>query len=109
MADVIEHIEKAAALQVLESFLARGSTVIVSTPRQFFQQDLYESPEEHHVSFWTLHDFQGSDRTVLHQNVGPGVIYVVKRGRAEPIRGFGNDLLTKARRMARLARAELGL
>jgi hypothetical protein len=45
MADVIEHIEKAAALQVLESFLAR-STVIVSTPRHFFEQDLYESPDE---------------------------------------------------------------
>jgi hypothetical protein len=108
MADVIEHIEKAAARQVVEYFLAQGSTVVVSTPRHFFQQDLYESPDEHHVSFWTLGDFQGPDRSVLHQNVGSGVIYVIRRGRMEPIRGFGNDLLTRARRMARLTLTELG-
>jgi hypothetical protein len=83
--------------------------VIVSTPRHFFEQDLYESPDEHHVSFWRLHDFERSDRTVLHQNVGSGVIYEVKQGRIEPIRGFGNDLLTRARRMARMVRAEVGL
>jgi hypothetical protein len=109
MADVIEHIEKTAALRVLDSFLCRGSTMLISTPRHFFQQELYDSSDEHHVSFWTPRDFQGPDRTVLHQNVGPGVIYVVKVGRRDRIRGFGNDPLTRARRLARLTMAELSL
>jgi 2-polyprenyl-3-methyl-5-hydroxy-6-metoxy-1,4-benzoquinol methylase len=108
MADVIEHIEKIAALRVVELFLARGSTLLISTPRKFFQQELFESPDERHVSFWTVKDFQKPDRTVLYQKLGAGVIYVVKQGKMAKIRGFGNDFLAKARRLARLTLAEMG-
>ena len=72
MSDVIEHIEKTAALRVVDLFLARGSTLLISTPRKFFQQELFESPDEHHVSFWTINDFRKPDRTVFYQNVGRG-------------------------------------
>jgi GDP-mannose 4,6 dehydratase len=109
MVDVIEHIDKAPASLVLNSFLARGSTVLVATPRYFFQQELYESPDERHVSFWTLRDFYGPDRTIFHQNVGPSAIYVLKEGRMNRIPGFGNDPLTRVRRLARLTLSEFGL
>jgi hypothetical protein len=108
MADVIEHIEKIDALRVVDSFLARGSTLLISTPRKFFQQELFESPDERHVSFWTVKDFQKPDRTVLYQKVGEGVIYVVKHGKMANIRGFGNDFLAKARRLARFTFTEIG-
>jgi hypothetical protein len=108
MADVIEHIEKTAALRVVELFLARGSTLVVSTPRTFFQQELFESAHERHLSFWAIGDFRKADRTVFYQSIGPGMVYVIRSGHMAGIRGFGNDFLAKARRVARFALNEIG-
>lgn len=54
MADVIEHIEKEKALELLSRINCR---VIVSTPEHFFHTDEGLPPTEEHVSHWTLDDF----------------------------------------------------
>src|SRR5665213_248868 len=48
MADVIEHLEKKEAMLVVRHFVETGSSVVISTPRNFFQQDLFGSADEHH-------------------------------------------------------------
>lgn len=55
--DVIEHLEKPDGLRLLESITGN---VIVSTPRDFFQNpECEEYPSECHRSHWTLDDFGG--------------------------------------------------
>lgn len=108
MTDVIEHLDKPVAEGVLASFFKNGSTIVLSTPTKFLQQDLYGSPDERHRSLWGPHDFWAPNRTVYHQHAGPGTVYVMKAGPLPRIRGFGNDPVTRVRRMARLSVAELG-
>jgi SAM-dependent methyltransferase len=100
MCDVIEHIEKAPALAVVQHFLNAGSKVLISTPKEFFQQDLYGSAAEHHVSYWTKADFRADGNYVDYQTVGPGRVFLLAR---QPIniRGFGQGVLKSCRRLAR--------
>lgn len=104
MADVIEHIEKPAAKAIVKHLVDNGSIVIVATPKLFFQQHLYESGYEEHVSHWLPHDFSMVP-FVDFQNTGAGRIYVLSRNPIE-IRGFGNRLRTRLRRLARIIRDE---
>lgn len=46
MCDIIEHLQKTEACDILAHFLGLSSTIIVATPKGFFQQNLYDSPEE---------------------------------------------------------------
>jgi SAM-dependent methyltransferase len=105
MADVIEHIEKPAALAILRHFLAKGSTIVIATPKDLFHQELYDSPHEQHVSHWRTADF-GFASFVDTQNVGAGRIFLLAN-KPSYIRGFGNRLLTRIRRVARLMIAEV--
>jgi hypothetical protein len=57
MSDVIEHIEKGTARDMLRSFVASNRNVLVSTPIDFFEQEVAENPHEDHVSHWTPRDF----------------------------------------------------
>jgi len=104
MADVIEHLEKPAALEILRHLLARGSTIIVTTPRKFYRQDLFQSVHERHVSHWEPSDFAFAP-FVDYQNAGDGRVFLLAKSRS-PIRGFGRSLVTRARRVARLLLAE---
>lgn len=54
MVDVIEHIDKAAALDLLDRIRGR---VVICTPVDWFQTDEGLPPTEAHVSHWTLADF----------------------------------------------------
>jgi 2-polyprenyl-3-methyl-5-hydroxy-6-metoxy-1,4-benzoquinol methylase len=54
MNDVIEHMDKTVALNLLSKM--KGS-VIISTPQFFFEQEFENNPFEHHISHWTLSDF----------------------------------------------------
>lgn len=59
MGDVIEHMEKEAAL----AFLARvRGWVIIATPVHHFHTDEGLPPTEAHVSHWTRPDFEGTGR-----------------------------------------------
>lgn len=53
LGDVIEHMEKAAATELLDRI---PGWVVICTPVEFFAQP-HEVPTEHHVSHWTPADF----------------------------------------------------
>lgn len=105
MADVIEHIPKPDGTAIVEHFVADGSAVIISTPKTFFTQSFYDSPYESHVSYWRPADFRFAPY-LAWQTVCDGRIYLVSKT-PRPVRGFGNDPLTRARRIARTLSAEL--
>lgn len=104
MIDIIEHLEKDAAIKMLKHFLAKGSTVIVATPIDFFEQELYESVFEHHVSHWTVSDFT-KIANVDYQNFDAGRVYCISN-KGVDYRGFGNSFIKKLRRVARCFRNE---
>jgi hypothetical protein len=101
MADVIEHIAKDDGMKIVKYFVETGAYVVVSTPRDFFQQDLFESKDEHHVSFWTPRDFNWCHFD--YQNCDSGAVYLLSSSPVN-IRGFGHSLMARARRMARVAK-----
>jgi SAM-dependent methyltransferase len=106
MADIIEHLDKAVALKIVQHFVESGSIVVISTPVEFFRQDLYESDAEHHVSHWTAADFKLPGIYMERQNIYPGRVFVVAN-RPLSIRGFGRGGLKTARRIARCLANEL--
>ncbi len=106
MADVIEHLEKPAGQKILRYFLDQGSTLVVSTPARFFQQECFESPYERHVSYWAPKDFCFPGYFRDYQNVDSGRVFVLS-GRKVDIRGFGNGFIKKARRIARVLRNKI--
>jgi SAM-dependent methyltransferase len=57
-ADVIEHLERADAMDLVRQSLERSPVLIISTPREFYpQQDTNENPYERHRILWTAADF----------------------------------------------------
>lgn len=105
MIDVIEHLNKDAALKMLEHFASRKIKMIIATPEKYFHQHLYNSPYEEHISHWQLSDFR-KICFVEHQKIDGGVIYYLSPYK-NSIRGFGNSPIQKLRRLARAVRNEL--
>lgn len=99
MIDIIEHIEKEPAINLLKFLLENGSKVIVATPVKFFEQELYESEFERHVSHWTKKDFKAIANVEV-QYADAGAIYLLTKEQMN-IRGFGNSVIKKLRRIAR--------
>jgi hypothetical protein len=106
MTDVIEHLEKKTALEMIDSFISQGSLVLISTPVQFFEQELYESDAEHHVSHWTKKDFERPGIYMDRQNVFPGRIFLLSP-KPINIRGFGHGLAKSFRRLGRSVSVEM--
>lgn len=105
MVDIIEHIDKEGAVLLLKHFLHQGTKIIVATPIKFFQQVLYESEFENHVSHWSIKDFeQLGDVSV--QYLDAGAVYLLSDEKLD-IRGFGNTWIKKLRRIARTIKNEL--
>jgi hypothetical protein len=102
MIDIIEHIEKEQTIPMLRHFLEQGSNVIISTPVDFFEQHLYESVFENHVSHWTLKDFKFLGFADV-QYFDSGAVYLLSAKKID-IRGFGKGFLKKLRRIARLVK-----
>ena len=101
MADVIEHLAKADGLKIVKHFVAAGSHVLVSTPRKYFDQSIFESDAEHHLSHWTAKDFHWCNHDQQYSD--HGAIYLLS-ARPIAIRGFGSRPLVRARRLARAVR-----
>lgn len=106
MTDVIEHLEKKMALEMVDHFVGRGSLMLISTPVEYFQQDLYESEAEHHISHWTKKDFERPGIYVDRQNVFPGRIFLLSP-KPIAIRGFGHGLAKSVRRLGRSLTMEM--
>ncbi len=105
MIDIIEHINKEDALVILNYFLEKGSAIIIATPIKYFQQELYESKYENHVSHWTKKDFKKLGYLDC-QYFDAGAVYLLTKSKLD-IRGFGNSLMKKIRRIARALKNEL--
>jgi hypothetical protein len=74
MSDVIEHLEKAPAMALLRTLVKTNRAVIVSTPAEFFEQEIAGNTHEHHVSHWTMADF---DEFVFDFEIAGGAALVV--------------------------------
>ena len=105
MVDVIEHLDKEKAIAMLKYFLSKNSIILIATPVYFFKQELYQSEFEHHISHWKPGDFKNLGY-VDHQYLDGGAIYLLSKEKMD-IRGFGNSMLKKLRRIARAVRNEI--
>jgi 2-polyprenyl-3-methyl-5-hydroxy-6-metoxy-1,4-benzoquinol methylase len=105
MIDVIEHLTKESGLDIVRHFIHLGYKVIMSTPRRFFQQELYGSDDEHHLSHWTPSDFNGVCK-YDYQNCDDGQVFLLSREVID-IRGFGHSPIKRLRRIARALHNEL--
>jgi hypothetical protein len=56
--DVIEHFEKSDGLRLLRTLLTRNRNVLVTTPFDFFDQEVEGNPYQRHRSHWTIDDFR---------------------------------------------------
>lgn len=104
MIDIIEHIEKNAAITLLRHLLLQGSKIIIATPVNFFEQELYESNFEHHVSHWKKKDFNNLGYLNV-QYIDSSAVYLLSNEIID-IRGFGNSWIKKIRRLARAVKNE---
>lgn len=72
MGDVIEHIEKDKALDLLDRI---KGWIVIATPFNYFHTDEGLPPTEAHVSHWSLKDFKDTGR-LEHHEVSYGAIIV---------------------------------
>lgn len=105
MIDIIEHINKAKAIQLLKHLLMMGNKIIIATPIEFFEQNLYESEFEHHVSHWTKKDFIKLGYLNV-QYFDSGAVYLLSNEKID-VRGFGNSWIKKLRRIAKAIKNEI--
>lgn len=78
MGDVIEHLEKRDGLALLRNLLAQNRNVLLSTPLQYFTQEIADNEHEHHLSHWKLRDFE--DFTYDYDVAGGAAIVVLLAG-----------------------------
>ena len=105
MIDVIEHLDKENAIAMLKYFLSKNSIILIATPVSFFKQELYQSEFEHHISHWKPGDFKKIGYVDL-QYLDGGAIYLLSKEKMD-VRGFGNSMVKKLRRIARAVRNEI--
>ncbi len=55
--DVIEHFEKEEGFSVLKELRRISKKVLITTPKDFYEQVVEENPLENHRSYWTADDF----------------------------------------------------
>lgn len=79
MLEVLEHIEKAEALYVLEGIFERCNKAIISFTNTH-QGNVRDNPYEDHVSQWNLGEFDQYGKVqVLHQDSDGAVLYIEKQ------------------------------
>ncbi len=105
MIDVVEHLEKEKTLALIKTFLKNDSVVLIATPIDYFNQHLYESVFEEHISHWKIDDLKGL-ANLQTQYKDSGAIYLLSNAELN-IPGFGNNWLKKAKRICRSVRNEL--
>jgi hydrogenase maturation factor len=79
LGDVIEHIDKARATDLLDRI---PGWVVICTPVEYFAQP-HEVPTEHHISHWTWDDFTGrADVEHVAEKLGGLLVRLRPKGRA---------------------------
>ena len=99
MVDIIEHLEKQKAEEMIKHFLSKNITLLIATPIDFFNQDLYESEFEHHLSHFTIKDFKQFG-FVNYQVFDGGGVYLLAKNKIDT-GNFGNTLYNKLKRIRR--------
>ena len=107
MIDIIEHLDKFSALQMLKTLLSKNDCIIIATPKVFFDQHLYESKYEEHISHWSLKDFKDL-AFVDFQVFDGGGVYLLSLHKLN-IWGFGNSFIKRIRRLFRSVKNELNV
>ena len=105
MIDVIEHLDKGSAVEVLKYFLELNTNILIATPINYFQQELYESDYEHHISHWKLKDFKALG-IVESQYFGDGAVYLLSTRKLN-LNNFGNSFYKKLKRIRRAILREI--
>ena len=105
MVDVIEHIPKPHGERAIRHWIEQDVPILVSTPVTFFEQHLFQSRYEEHVSHWRASDFRRLGHTSV-QYAGPSGLFLLT-ARPVPVRGFGNGWIQRLRRCARFMRNEV--
>lgn len=105
MIDIIEHIEMNSAIEIVKHFIDNNSVVLIATPIHFFQQELYESQYERHVSHWKLEDFIKIAHTDV-QKYSDGAVYLLSKNKLDII-GWGSHPIKKIKRIFRAIINEL--
>jgi hypothetical protein len=98
MIDIIEHLDKRNGTQIVRAFLDKQSILVISTPKTFFQQRLYESDDENHLSYWAPKDFTKIG-WMDYQVVGPSRVFLLSNRPVE-MKGFGRSLSQRIKRIA---------
>lgn len=80
LVDVIEHMGKEDGHALLDSIQGAGTRVLVSTPKEFFEQHDDHNPYEEHVSHWAWEDF-AEHGVKLDASTISSIIYVLKATR----------------------------
>jgi len=115
MSDVIEHIEKQQALDLLRRLLRNNRNILISTPFAFFTQEVEENEHEDHVSHWTLADFAEftfdydvvAGAAVVVTLAGKGATWPTARDSSASRRVYTLPLLGKRSTLARMAKQAL--
>jgi len=106
MIDVIEHLEKEESKKLIDHFLSTGADIIIATPLLFFEQHLYQSVYEEHISHWDLSDFKTYNRYLIHQKLGSSRIYFLSK-KHKSLTGFGSSFMNRLKRIGRAVLNEL--
>jgi hypothetical protein len=108
MIDVIEHIEKSKAHALLEYLVSWDSVVVISTPKHFFTQEVFESPDEQHISHWTRNDFhfRTTPCYCVQQQVSGSMLYCLAK-RKLSFQTFGRGPLRSLKRIGHAVLDEL--
>jgi len=107
MIDVIEHLSKDKSLKMLQHFLDQNIDILIATPKDFFQQELYESIYENHISSWSVDDFKNLKNAIIQkQKIESGLVFFLST-RKVAFTGFGNSFLTKLKRIRRQLLSEI--
>lgn len=76
LGDVIEHMRKSRALDLLNFLVYRSGYIVVVTPDKFQQDDWEGHALEAHISTWSEHDFVGWD--TLHREYEGMHLFLIK-------------------------------
>jgi hypothetical protein len=104
--DVIEHLSPEFGKELLLHFSGTGASVIVTTPRVFFQQDLFDSTAEQHVSLWAPREIGSLQLPFDYMAVEGSWVYLISEKHVT-LKSFGHSWHRRLRRTAKVMRDEL--